>query len=121
MIENATPILRCDDFEDAKRYYVDKLGFVIDFDGPWMAQVSRDGGRIMLSDRHQGERGTWVWIGVEDADVLYAEFLAKGAVIRDPPQNFEWAYEFQVEDPNGHVLRFGSDSKPGAKTGVFKP
>jgi uncharacterized glyoxalase superfamily protein PhnB len=121
MIENSIPILRCDDFAGAKRYYVDKLGFKLDFDVPWMAQVSRGGCRIMLADRHQGERGTWVWIGVEDADLLYTEFVAAGAVIRDPPQNFEWAYEFQVEDPNGHVLRFGSDAKPGAKDGEFRP
>lgn len=121
MIEKIIPILRCDDFEAAKRHYVDKLGFTLDFDVPWMAQVSRDGCSIMLSDRHQGERGTWVWVGVEDADALYVEFAAKGVVIRDAPQNFEWAYEFQVEDPSGHVLRFGSESKPGPRNGVFKP
>jgi hypothetical protein len=74
----------------------------------------------MLCDRRQGAPGTWVWIGVEDAEGLYAEFVAKGARIRSPPQNFEWAYEFQVEDPSGHVLRFGSEPKPGPKDGVFK-
>ena len=45
---------------------------------------------------------------------------AKGAVIRDPPQNFEWAYEFQVEDPNAHVLRFGSEPKPNMPRGKFR-
>jgi predicted enzyme related to lactoylglutathione lyase len=121
VIENIAPILRCEDFAAAKRYYLDVLGFTLDFDAPWMAQVSRDRCAIMLCDRHQGEGGTWVWIGVEDADALYAEFVAKGAIIRDPPQNFEWSYEFQVEDPNGHVLRFGSEPKPGPKDGVFRP
>jgi predicted enzyme related to lactoylglutathione lyase len=121
VIENIAPILRCDDFEASKRYYVDVLGFKIDFETPWMAGVSRDGRGLMLCREHQGERGTWVWIGVEDADALYAELVAKGAMIRDPPQNFDWAYEFQVEDPSGHVLRFGSESKPGAPHGAFKP
>lgn len=121
MIEGITPILRCDDFEASKRYYRDVLGFKVDFDTPWMAGISRDGGHLMLAREHQGESGTWVWIGVEDADALYAELVAKGALIRDPPQNFEWSYEFQVEDPNGHVLRFGGETKPGPKTGVFKP
>lgn len=55
---------------------------------------------------------TWLWIGVDDADVLFAEFSAKGAHIRSPPQNFSWAYEFAVEDPDGHVLRFGAEPKP---------
>jgi uncharacterized glyoxalase superfamily protein PhnB len=57
---------------------------------------------------------TWLWIGVEDADVLLDEFSAKGANICMPTQNFSWAYEFRVEDPDGHVLRFGSEPKPGA-------
>jgi hypothetical protein len=26
-----------------------------------------------------------------------------------PPTNFSWAYEFRIADPDGHVLRFGSD------------
>ena len=43
---------------------------------------------------------------------LFAEFSAKGVRIRSAPQNFSWAYEFTVEDPDGHVLRFGSEPKP---------
>lgn len=27
----------------------------------------------------------------------------------DPPTSYSWALEFQVEDPDGNVLRFGSD------------
>jgi predicted enzyme related to lactoylglutathione lyase len=121
MIENITPILRADDLAATKRYYLDVLGFKLDWEAPYMISVSRDGGgSIMICDGHQGHRGTWLWIGVEDADALYAEFVSKGAVIRDPPQNFAWAYEFQVEDPNGHVLRFGSEPKPGAPIGQFR-
>jgi hypothetical protein len=33
---------------------------------------------------------------------------------------FTWVYEFQVEDPNGHVLRFGSEPQPGAPSGQFR-
>ena len=36
----------------------------------------------------------------DDADVLFAEFSAKGAHIRSPPENFSWAYEFEVENRN---------------------
>ena len=49
------------------------------------------------------------WIGVSDAATLFDEIRAKGATIRLAPTNFPWAYEMQVEDPDGHVLRFGSD------------
>ncbi len=44
---------------------------------------------------------------MEDADALHEEYRASGAMIRNPLANFEWAYEMQVEDPNGNVLRRG--------------
>lgn len=119
MIENVTPILRAHDLAATKAYFQGVLGFTLDWDIPGMCSVSRDEQAIMISDR-QGAAGSWLWIGVEDADALYAEFLGKGAFIRDPPRNFPWAYEFQVEDPNGHVLRFGAESKPGQPFGQFR-
>jgi hypothetical protein len=62
--------------------------------------VSRDGKPIMLCERQQGQPSTWLWIGVEDADTLFDEFISKNARIRSPPQNFTWAYEFEVENPD---------------------
>ncbi len=120
MIENVTPILRVEDLEASRRYYIQTLGFSLDWDADAMISVSRDGKSIMLCERAQGRPGVWLWIGVEDADALFAEFVAKNAQVRSPPQNFTWAYEFQVEDPDGHVLRFGSEPKPGPSDGVFK-
>jgi len=112
MIENVTPILRVENLEASRRYYIQTLGFSVDWDAGGMISVSRDGKSIMLCERAQGQPGTWLWIGVEDADLLFAELCAKGARIRSPPENFSWAYEFAVEDPDGHVLRFGSEPKP---------
>ena len=120
MIENVTPILRVEDLEASRRYYIQTLGFSLDWDADAMISVSRDGKSIMLCERAQGRPGVRLWIGVEDADALFAEFVAKNAQVRSPPQNFTWAYEFQVEDPDGHVLRFGSEPKPGPSDGVFK-
>jgi soluble lytic murein transglycosylase-like protein len=34
---------------------------------------------------------------------------AKGIAIRKQPETFPWAREFHVEDPDGNVIRFGSD------------
>ena len=120
MIENITPILRVDDLSVSKRYYVETLGFRLDWDVPQMASVSRDGCAIMLCEGHQGRGGAWVWVGVEDADALYAAYVAANAIIRDAPQNFAWAYEFQVQDPDGNTLRFGSEPRPNAPIGRFK-
>ena len=65
----------------------------------------------MLCQGHQGRPGTWVWIGVADADAIEQEYRASGAAIRLPPTNYPWAYEMHVEDPDGHVIRLGSDPK----------
>ena len=120
MIENVTPILRVEDLEASRRYYIQTLGFSLDWEADGMISVSRDGKSIMLCEGEQGHPGTWLWIGVEDADVFYAEFLARGAHIRSPPENFSWAYEFEVEDPDGHVLRIGSEPKHGPADGDVK-
>ena len=55
--------------------------------------------------------GAWIWIGVEDVEKLYEEFKASGVKIRRPPANYPWALEMQIEDPDGNVLRLGSDPK----------
>jgi catechol 2,3-dioxygenase-like lactoylglutathione lyase family enzyme len=112
IVENVTPILRVQDLDVSRRYYIEKLGFALDWDAGGMISVSRDGQGIMLCEREQGQPGTWLWIGVDDADALLAEFTRKGVRIRSGPQTFSWAYEFTVEDPDGHVLRFGSEPKP---------
>lgn len=69
---------------------------------------SSDAG-IYLSEGDQGQPGTWVWIGVSDVEALHEELKAKGATILHPPESFPWACEMKVADPDGHVLRFGSD------------
>ena len=89
-----------------------QLGFRVDWnDEGIMASVSRDGHALMLCERDQGLPGTWVWFGVADAGALHGELAAAGATIRLPPTNYPWAYEFHVEDPDGHVLRFGSEAR----------
>ncbi len=94
LIENVTPILRVRDLQASQRYYIQTLGFSLDWDEDGMISVSRDGRSIMLCEGEQGVPGVWLWIGVDDADIFFAEFSAKGAHIRNPPQNFSWAYEF---------------------------
>jgi len=108
--ERAEPILRVEDMAASLRYYVGVLGFE---NASWgsedFTRVRRGDAGIYLCRGGQGQPGTWVWIGVEDAAALHEEYRAAGAKIRRPPENFPWALEFHVEDPDGHVLRFGSE------------
>jgi predicted enzyme related to lactoylglutathione lyase len=110
-LEGSAPILRVSNMTISLRYYVDVLGFK---NAPWGSNdftcVTREHrAGIYLCQGGQGQPGTWVWIGAQDVAALYEEYKASGAKIRHAPQNYPWAYEMKVEDPDGHVLRFGSE------------
>ena len=118
--EGMTPILRVSNLKTSVEYYVSKLGFKQDWEGPGpFASVSRGKCHIFLSEGDQGHTGSWVWIGVEDAEALSNEYRACGAKVRHPPTNYPWAYEMQVEDLDGNVLRMGSDSKSDQPAGEW--
>jgi predicted enzyme related to lactoylglutathione lyase len=110
--ECANPILSVTNMARSLRYYVDVLGFTnADWGGDDFTCVTRDNAGIYLSEGDQGQPGTWVWVGVEDAGALYEEYKAKGANILQSPENYPWAYEMRVSDPDGHVLRLGSEPR----------
>jgi catechol 2,3-dioxygenase-like lactoylglutathione lyase family enzyme len=112
--EGAAPILRVADMKASVDYYVDVLGFRnADWGSDDFTLVTRDSAGIYLARGSQGSSGTWVWVGVEDVQALYAEYQASGAKIRQAPRNYVWALEMHVEDLDGHVLRFGSEPLPG--------
>jgi len=110
--ENSQPILRVEDIKASLRFYVDKLGFKnADWGNDDFTSVNRDRAGIYLCRGDQGRGGAWIWIGVEDAEKLHDELKARGVTIRMPLTNHPWALEFQVEDPDGNVIRFGSEPK----------
>ena len=114
----STPILRVADLEASLAYYTGVLGFTRDWGDRHFAQVTRGEASLMLSQGDQGHAGTWVYVGVSDADALLAEIQPRGASIRHAPVNYPWgARELHVSDPDGHVLRFGSDAVPGEPIG----
>jgi predicted enzyme related to lactoylglutathione lyase len=112
VIECINPILRVENMAAALRFYVDILGFQ---NAEWgtddFTSINRDSQGIYLCRGGQGQGRAWVWIGVEDVEPLYEEYKARGVKILLPPTNFPWALEIQIEDPDGNVLRIGSEPK----------
>lgn len=120
----ANPILRVGNTKASVDYYVQKLGFTTRFlhpneERPFFASVKRGRCELFLCEGDQGHPGSWVWIGAEDVEALHEEFKSSGAKIRNPPTNYEWALEMQVEDLDGNVLRFGSDPKKDEPIGPW--
>ncbi|MNL61434.1 Glyoxalase-like domain protein [compost metagenome] len=73
----------------------------------------------MIVENDQSAPGAWVWIGVQDTDALYDEILKNGGMIRVKPTNYWWAYEMQVDDLDGNVLRFGAENKENEPYGPW--
>jgi predicted enzyme related to lactoylglutathione lyase len=108
--ECADPVLRVEDMKRSLHFYVDQLGFR---NAPWgnndFTNIQRDKAGIYLCRGDQGLGKAWVWVGVADCRKLHEEYTARGVTILMPPTNYSWALEMRVEDPDGNVLRLGSE------------
>lgn len=115
------PVLPVRDVGAATAYYRDVLGFEVDFlwgeppthgrvvSGGWdtggpvyiqFSLVSSDGPERQSSARLR------IHVGV-DVDGLCAEYRARGAAILGDPVSEPWGLrEFEVRDPDGHILGF---------------
>jgi catechol 2,3-dioxygenase-like lactoylglutathione lyase family enzyme len=116
-----TPILRVANLDASIAYYLDQLGFHLQWRTGPVASLARDRAALMLCEGDQGHTGTWVWISAQDVDMLYTELGRRKARLRHPPTNYPWgSRECQVTDLDGHVLRFGSDLRPGEPMGEWR-
>ena len=110
-VENVTPILYVKDMAQSLSFYVDILGFKnAEWGNDSFTSINRDNTGLYLCKGGQGLPGTWVWIGFDgDIFALHQGLKVNGVTIKLPPTNFPWAYEMHIEDPNGHILRLGTD------------
>jgi catechol 2,3-dioxygenase-like lactoylglutathione lyase family enzyme len=109
--EKANPILYSKDVKSSLEYYTRVLGFedFWEWGGPTdFGGVVRDDVEIFFCLNDQGHPGTWLAIIVDDVDAYNKIIKEKGAKILSAPESKEWNMrEMLVEDPDGHVIRFG--------------
>ena len=112
------PILRSFDEGKAREFYVDWLGFKIDwqhrFDGnaPLYMQVSRGDCVLHLSEHHgDGSPGSHIRIRVDQLEEFFAELQSRPYKNYRPGlQDQEWgARELIVQDGAGNLLVFYRD------------
>jgi len=112
---DAIPILRIFSVEKAKEFYVDFLGFTIDWEHrfgdnfPLYAQVSRAGLRLHLSEHHgDASPGSTVFIWMRGIAEYHRELLGKNyRYYRPGLEDAPWdARVMEVGDPFGNKLRF---------------
>ncbi len=109
--ERLTPILYVRDFQEAMKYYTEKLLFerLWDWgDPPTFGAVRLGKVEIFFCLSGQGHPGTWLSIFVDDVDDYYNRIKTLGAKITHGPVDEPWGMrEIHVQDPNQHVIRFG--------------
>jgi uncharacterized glyoxalase superfamily protein PhnB len=115
-VQRVFPTLRILDAARARAFYVDKLGFGVDFEwhpfegAPAFLQVSRDGLAVYLSE-HEGDGtpGSVVYLYVESVDDWHAELERAGVEIEQAPRDQPWGNrEMALRDPFGNQLRIAT-------------
>lgn len=117
------PLLVCRDVQASVRFYARVLGFEVlsrddDVGGSGFATVGRGPARVMLASPTYLPRARRVegkfpqsayYFYVDDADALREAVAAAGWPATECVDRFYGLREFEVVDPDGHVLLFGHD------------
>ncbi len=116
-----TPILRIFDEAKAKEFYVDFLGFKVDWehrfepDMPLYMQVSKDDCTLHLSEHFgDGSPGVHIRIEITGLDEFQQGLLAKRYKSARPGiENTPWkTREMTIADPSGNSLTFAASATP---------
>jgi uncharacterized glyoxalase superfamily protein PhnB len=123
--EPPIPILRMFSIEKAREFYLDYLGFTVDFEhrfddsAPLYMQVSRGSLRLHLSE-HYGDAcpGSAVLVWMTGLDAFHAEITAKAyRYMRPGIELAPWgARVMNVKDPFGNRIMFSERHDPDAAT-----
>ena len=111
--QRVVPALRITDYQRSKAYYVETLGFAVEWEHrfepgfPVFMSVSRDGMQIYLTE-HTGDcqPGGLVHFVIPDVDAWYLEFRERGARVGEAPNDDLGFRNMTIMDPDGNQLRF---------------
>lgn len=112
-----TPILRIFDESKAREFYLDFLGFQVDWEHrfeeglPLYMQISKDGCVLHLSEHHGDcSPGAAMRIETSELETFQDELLAKGYKYARPRiEEMPWgSRDMSVSDPFGNRLTFTS-------------
>ncbi len=117
------PILRIFSVETAQAFYVDFLGFAVEWehrfepDLPLYMQVARAGLVLHLSEHHgDATPGSTVFVRMHGIAALHAELTAKAYPYARPGiEAAPWGLTMEIADPFGNRLRFCEPSEGAAE------
>jgi uncharacterized glyoxalase superfamily protein PhnB len=107
------PALRVSNFDVARSFYENGLGFKVNWvwrgsdDSPAFAEIGLEEACIYLTQRKEGVTGTLIYFYVENVDDFYSGLLTRNIAVDALPHDEKWGNrEMQVTDPDGNCLRF---------------
>lgn len=111
--QRVIPTLRITQYERSKVFYTEQLGFAVEWEHrfephfPVFMSVVRDGMRLFLSE-HTGDCqvGGLIHFVIPDVDMWHQEFVDRGALVTDPPNDDLGFRMMTITDPDGNQLRF---------------
>jgi uncharacterized glyoxalase superfamily protein PhnB len=123
-MQRTVPILHIGSYDEAKAYYVDWLGFHIDWEFrleptfPVYMQVSRDGLVLHLSEHKGGNPGpVMCHVEVDDLDALMAEWKSRRPDFTQEVEIAPWnSKHVSLKDPFGNMLGINQDLTPPPET-----
>jgi hypothetical protein len=116
-LRSVAPILPTSDLDAMRRHY-EQLGFSVRLHRDDYGTASRDGINLhfRLTPAHEAAAAGAVYLAVDDADALHAEWLAAGlgetGDLFDPGFG---VWEAAHTDGDGNLIRFGSPARGGAR------
>ncbi|KRD99949.1 glyoxalase [Bosea sp. Root381] len=114
-LQQAIPIMRIFDVEKAREFYLDFLGFTLDWEHrfgpnfPIYMQVSRSGLTLHLSEHHgDASPGSTAYVRMNGVDAFRAELISKRYAYSKPgiQEDGPGGRTLEVPDPFGNRIRF---------------
>ena len=129
VFSRVVPILRIFDIDKARRFYLDYLGFTVDWehrfsnDAPLYMQVSRGGMVLHLSEHHgDGTPGSVVYVETQGVRDFHAELQRKDYPYLNPGVDTdEIGTCMTLLDPFANTLRFNEPPREETDASGTKP
>ena len=114
LLEKVIPIIRMFDEHEAREFYLDFLGFEVEFEHrfeaglPLYLGINRSGLQLHLSEHHgDASPGTTIFVPMQNIEQLRDELRAKQYSYGRPDIiKQDWGQILEVYDPFGNRIRF---------------
>ncbi len=110
------PIFRIKNVQEAKLFYIDYLGFKLDWEhyyeknAPVYMQVSKNELVLYLSENQRFNKGIIIYVSISNLDSLHHELCKKSNYQTPSVLTTQWnTKQMEILDPFDNLLRFNEE------------